>query len=151
VFKLDFNNMSNLINLWDFFHFWWVFLLILSWSYKSFLFQDYFNDKTCSFYRLIFNQVIKSINAFHVLEINCTLMIITNSSDLNLINKWTCLCLLSYDDSWCFRVLRKVANICIIWFNHCNAFIYCWIMFISWFIESSIKLRRKSIKSSYIC
>ncbi len=141
---------SSLVDQWDFFHFKWVFLLILSRSCK-FSSQDHFNYKMCSFHRFIFNQATRLINASHVIEIDCTLIIITCSSDLNLMNKWVCLCSSLYNESWCFRVLRWVANIHIIWSECCNAFTYCRVTFMSRFIEFSIKFRRKSIKLNHIC
>jgi hypothetical protein len=151
MFELNLNDMLNLIDLWNFFRFWWVFLLILSWSYKLSLSQNHFNNKTCSFRRLISNRAIRLINAFHVLKIDCTLIIITCNSDFSLINKWAHLCSSLYNNSWCFKVLRKITNVHIIWFDHCNVFAYCWVMFMLWFIESLIRFRRKLIKLSYIC
>ena len=148
--KLVFNEELNLVNWWDFFRFKWVFLLILSRSCKS-LSWNHFNDKTCSFRRFVFNRATRSINAFHVIEIDCTLVMIMCSSDLNLMNKWAHLCSLLYNESWCFRVLRWAANIHIIWSERCNAFTYCWVTFMLRFIEFSIRLRRKSIKSNHIC
>jgi len=86
-----------------------------------------------------------------VIEINCTLVMITRSSDFNLMNKWVHLCSSLYNESWCFRVLRWVANVHIIWSERCDAFAYCWVTFISQFIEFSIKFKRKLIKLNYIC
>jgi len=140
----------SLIDWWDFFRFEWVFLLILSWSCK-FSSWNHFDDKTCSFHRFVFNQATRLINASRVIEINCTLVIITRSSDLNLMNKWVHLCSSLYNESWCFRVLRWAANIRIIWFERCNAFAYCWVMSMSRFIEFLIRFRRKSIKLNHIC
>ncbi len=148
--KLVFDEELNLIDWWDFFRFEWVFLLTLSQSCK-FLSQDCFNDKTCSFRRFVFNQATRLINAFRVIEIDCTLVMITRSSDLNLMNKWACLCLSLYNESWCFRVLKWVANVHIIWSELCNAFTYCWVTSMLWFIEFLIRFRRKSIKLNYIC
>ncbi len=126
--KLVFNEELSLVDQWNFFCFEWVFLLILSWLCKSSSW-DYFNDKMYSFRRFVFNRATRLINAFHVIEINCTLVMITCSSDLNLMNKWACLCSLLYNESWCFRVLRWASNVHIIWSECCNAFAYCWIMF----------------------
>ncbi len=109
------------------------------------------NNKTCSFHRFIFNQMTRLINASCVIEIDCTLVMITRSSDLNLMNKWTCLCSSLYNESWCFRMLRWAANVHIIWSERCNAFMYCWVTFMSWFIEFSIKLRKKLIKLNHVC
>jgi len=150
VCEFIFDEESSLVDWWDFFHFKWVFLLTLSQLCK-FLSQDYFDDKTCSFHRFVFNWAIRSINAFHVIEIDCTLVIIMRSSDLNLMNKWACLCSSLYNESWCFRVLRWAANVHIIWFERCNAFAYCWVMFMLRFIKFSIKFRRKLIKLNHIC
>ena len=61
------------------------------------------------------------------------------------------LCSTLYNESWCFRMLKWAANVHIIWSECCNAFTYCWVMFMLWFIESSIKFRRKSIKLNHIC
>ncbi len=105
----------------------------------------------CSFHKFVFNWATRSINAFHVIEINCILVMITCSSDFNLMNKWAHLCSLLHNESWCFRVFKWVANVHIIWSERCDAFTYYWVTFISWFIEFSIKLRRKSIKLNHIC
>ncbi len=125
-------------------------MLTLSRSCK-FSSWDYFNNKMCSFRRFIFNWATRLINASHVIEINCTLVMITRSSDLNLMNKWVHLCSLLYNESWCFRMLRWAANVCIIWFERCDAFAYCWVTFMSQFIKFLIKFRRKLIKLNYIC
>ena len=125
-------------------------MLTLSWSCK-FSSQSHFNNKTCSFRKFVFNQATRSINASHVLKINCTLVMIMHSSDLNLMNKWAHLCSLLYNESWCFRVLKWAANVHIIWSERCNAFAYCWVTFMSRFIESSIKFRRKLIKLNHVC
>ena len=148
--KLVFNEELNLVDWWKFFHFEWVFLLILSRSCK-FLSQSHFNDKMCSFRRFVFNQATRSINASHVIEINCTLVMITYSSDLNLINKWVHLYSSLYNESWCFRMFRWTANVCIIWSECYNTFAYCWVTSMLQFIEFSIKLRRKSIKLNHVC
>jgi len=124
--------------------------LILSWSCK-FSSWNNFDDKMYSFCRFVFNQATRLINAFHVIEINCTLVMITCSSNLNLINKWAHLCSSLYNESWCFRMFKWVANVYIIWSERCNAFAYCWVMFMSWFIKSLIKFRRKLIKLNHIC
>jgi len=150
VCKLVFDKKLSLVDQWDFFRFEWVFLLILSRSCK-FSSWSCFNDKTCFFRRFVFNWATRSINASHVIEIDCTLVMITCSSDFNLMNKWAYLCSLLYNESWCFRVLRWAANVHIIWFERCNAFTYCWVTSISWFIKSLIKLRRKSIKLNHVC
>jgi len=86
-----------------------------------------------------------------VIKIDCTLVMITCSSDLNLMNKWVHLCSSLYNESWCFRVLKWAANIHIIWFECCDAFAYCWVMSMSRFIEFLIRFKRKLIKSNYIC
>ena len=112
---------------------------------------NHFDNKTCSFRRFVFNWATRSINASHVIEINCTLVMITCSSDLNLMNKWVHLCSSLYNKSWCFKVFRWAANVYIVWSERCDAFAYCWIMFMSRFIKSLIKFRRKSIKSNHIC
>ncbi len=125
-------------------------MLILSQSCK-FSSWNCFNNKIYSFRKFVFNWATRLINTFHVIEIDCTLVMITCSSNLNLMNKWAYLCSSLYNESWCFRVLKWVANVHIIWFERCNAFAYCWVTFISQFIESLIKFRRKSIKLNYIC
>jgi len=149
VCELVFDEELNLIDRWDFFHFEWV-LLILSWSCKS-LSQDRFNDKMCFFRRFVFNWATRLINAFYVIEIDCTLIMIMRSSDLNLMNKWVHLCSSLYNESWCFRVLRWVANVHIIWSERCNVFTYYWVTFMLRFIEFSIKFKRKLIKLNHIC
>ena len=148
--KLIFDEKLSLVDQWDFFRFEWVFLLTLSQSCK-FSSWSHFNDKMCSFCRFIFNQATRLINAFRVIEINCTLVMITRSSDLNLMNKWVRLCSSLYNESWCFRMLRWAANVHIVWSKRCDAFAYCWVTFMSQFIEFSIKLRRKLIKLNHVC
>jgi len=150
VCELIFDEELSLVDQWNFFRFEWIFLLILSWSCKS-LSWDRFNDKTCSFRRFVFNQATRSINAFHVIEIDCTLVMIMRSSDLNLMNKWAHLCSSLYNESWCFRVLRWAANVHIIWSECYDAFMYCWVTSMLQFIESSIKFKRKSIKLNHVC
>jgi len=150
VCELIFNEELSLVDWWDFFRFKWVFLLILSRSCK-FSSWDYFNDKTCSFRKFVFNWVTRLINASHVIEINCTLVMITRSSDLNLMNKQACLCSSLYNESWCFRMLKWVENIHIIWSERCDAFAYCWVTSMSQFIKFSIKFRRKLIKLNHVC
>ncbi len=124
--------------------------MTLSWSCK-FSSQDCFDDKMYSYRRFIFNQATRLINASHVIEIDCTLVMITRSSDFNLMNKWVHLCSSLYNESWCFRVLRWIVNIHIIWSECCNAFAYCWVMFMLRFIKSSIKFRKKLIKLNHVC
>ncbi len=148
--ELVFDEELSLVDWWDFFHFKWVFLLILSQSCK-FLSWSCFNDKTCSFRKFVFNRATRLINAFHVIEIDCTLVMITRSSDLNLMNKWAHLCSSLYNESWCFRMLKWAANVYIIWSERCNAFAYCWVMSMFQFIKSSIKFKRKLIKLNHIC
>jgi len=113
--------------------------------------QDHFDDKKCSFRKFVFNRVTRLINASHVIEINCTLVIITCSSDFNLMNKWVHLCSSLYNESWCFKVFRWAVNVHIIWSERCDEFAYCWVIFRLQFIESLIKFKRKSIKLNYIC
>ena len=148
--KLVFDEKLSLVDQWNFFRFEWVFLLILSWSCK-FSSWDCFNDKTCSFRKFVFNRATRSINASHVIEIDCTLVMITCSSDLNLMNRWVHLCSSLYNESWCFRVLKWAANVHIVWSERCDAFVYCWVTSMLQFIEFSIKLRRKSIKLNHVC
>jgi len=124
---------------------------LISFQSCKFSSWDCFNDKTYSFRRFVFNQATRLINTFHVIEINCTLVMIMRSSDLNLMNKWAHLCSSLYNESWCFRMLRWVANVYIIWSERCNAFMYCWVMFMLWFIEFLIRLRRKLIKLNHVC
>ena len=110
-----------------------------------------FQWQMCSFHRFVFNWATRLINAFHVIEINYTLVMIMRSSDFNLMNKWVYLCSSLYNESWCFRVLRWVANVHIIWFERCNVFTYYWVTFMLRFIEFSIKFKRKLIKLNHIC
>ncbi len=124
--------------------------MILSQSCK-FSSWNHFDDKMCSFRKFIFNWVTRLINTSHVIEIDCTLVMIMRSSNLNLMNKWVHLCSSLYNESWCFRMLRWTANIHIIWSERWNAFVYCWVTSMTQFIESSIKFRRKSIKLNHIC